>query len=73
MRGATLGEYGQYKGILLPLRLTKISFIFALQAAWQQINNITVDELKRMSMESLDGGKAKKKGGLSGVSFRIGR
>jgi hypothetical protein len=39
------------------------------------MNNITVDELKRMSMESLDG-KPKKKGGntlLSGVSFRIGR
>lgn len=30
--------------------------------AWQQMNNITVDELKRMSMESLDG-KSKKKGG----------
>jgi len=40
--------------------------------AWQRMNNVTVDELKRMSMESLDG-KAKKKGGLSGVSFRIGR
>ena len=38
------------------------------------MNSITVDDLKRMSMESLDGGgKHKKKGGLSGVSFRIGR
>jgi hypothetical protein len=29
------------------------------------------DELKRMSLESLDG--KKKKGGLSGVSFRMGK
>jgi hypothetical protein len=30
-----------------------------------------LDELKRMSLESLDG--KKKKGGLSGVSFRMGK
>jgi hypothetical protein len=30
-----------------------------------------IDELKRMSLESLDG--KKKKGGLSGVSFRMGK
>lgn len=48
--------------------------LFNFQAAWEQMNHITVDELKRLSMESLDGGgKGKKKGGLSGVSFRIGR
>jgi len=38
---------------------------------WEQIHNITIDELKRMSLESLDG--KKKKGGLSGVSFRMGK
>jgi hypothetical protein len=32
---------------------------------------IELDELKRMSLESLDG--KKKKGGLSGVSFRMGK
>jgi hypothetical protein len=37
------------------------------------MNGITIDELKRMSMESLDGGKKKKGGALSGVSFRMGR
>jgi hypothetical protein len=38
------------------------------------MNGITIDDLKRMSMESLDGGKKKKSGGaLSGVSFRMGR
>ena len=36
---------------------------------WETMNNITIDELKRLSMESLDG---KKKKGLSGVSFRMG-
>eukprot|EP00095_Tigriopus_kingsejongensis_P006232 maker-scaffold301_size216225-snap-gene-1.17 protein:Tk06232 transcript:maker-scaffold301_size216225-snap-gene-1.17-mRNA-1 annotation:"septin-7 isoform x3" len=41
--------------------------------AWEQAHNITIDELKRMSMESLDGGKKKKGGALSGVSFRMGR
>lgn len=41
--------------------------------AWEQANNITIDELKRLSMESLDGGGKKKKGALSGVSFRMGR
>jgi len=41
--------------------------------AWERTNGITIDELKRLSMESLDG-KGKKKGGaLSGVSFRMGR
>jgi len=39
--------------------------------SWEQIHNITIDELKRMSLESLDG--KKKKGGLSGVSFRMGK
>jgi len=38
---------------------------------WETVNNITIDELKRLSMESLDG--KKKKGGLSGVSFRMGK
>jgi len=38
---------------------------------WESINNITMDELKRLSMESLDG--KKKKAGLSGVSFRMGK
>merc|ERR1712096_509096 len=38
---------------------------------WETMNNITIDELKRLSMESLDG--KKKKGGLSGVSFRMGK
>merc|ERR1712038_1978167 len=38
---------------------------------WEAINHITIDELKRQSMESLDGKKSFKKG-LSGVSFRMG-
>jgi len=38
---------------------------------WEQSHNITIDELKRMSLESLDG--KKKKGALSGVSFRMGK
>jgi len=42
------------------------------KTAWQQINGVSVEELKRLSMESLDG-KEKKSGGLSGVSFRMGR
>ena len=42
------------------------------KAAWEQINGVSVEELKRLSMESLDG-KKKKSGGLSGVSFRMGR
>jgi DNA anti-recombination protein RmuC len=42
-------------------------------AAWERANGISIDDLKRLSMESLDG-KGKKKGGaLSGVSFRMGR
>jgi len=40
----------------------KMSAFEQEKEAWQQMNNITVDELKRMSMESLDG-KTKKKGG----------
>ena len=40
---------------------------------WERLNNVTVEDLKRMSMESLDGGKKKKGGALSGVSFRMGR
>ena len=44
------------------------------KAAWERANNVTIDELKRLSMESLDGGgKKKKSGALSGVSFRMGR
>jgi len=39
---------------------------------WEAINHITIDELKRQSMESLDGKKSFKKG-LSGVSFRMGK
>ena len=45
---------------------------FQEKAAWEQINGVSVEELKRLSMESLDG-KKKKSGGLSGVSFRMGR
>jgi len=41
------------------------------RVAWEAMNNVTIDELKRLSMESLDG--KKKKGGLSGVSFRMGK
>jgi septin 7 len=41
----------------------KMSAFEQEKPAWQQINNITVDELKRMSMESLDGKGKKKKGG----------
>merc|ERR1719300_1273141 len=41
--------------------------------AWERMNGISVDEMIRMSMESLDGGKKKKGGALSGVSFRMGR
>lgn len=41
--------------------------------SWEQHNNVTIDELKRMSLESLDGKSSKKKGGLSGVSFRMGK
>ena len=43
------------------------------KAAWERMNGISVDEMIRMSMESLDGGKKKKGGALSGVSFRMGR
>ena len=44
------------------------------KGAWERANNVTIDELKRLSMESLDGhGKKKKGGALSGVSFRMGR
>jgi hypothetical protein len=46
---------------------------FQEKAAWEQINGISVEELKRQSMESLDGGPKKKSGGLSGMSFRLGR
>merc|ERR1712020_817356 len=42
------------------------------KAAWSQLNGVSVEELKRLSLESLDG-KKKKSGGLSGVSFRMGR
>jgi len=46
------------------------------KAVWERMNGITVDDLIRLSMESLDGaggGNKKKKGALSGVSFRMGR
>jgi len=39
--------------------------------AWEAQNKVTIEDLKRQSMESLDG--KKKKGGLSGVSFRMGK
>jgi len=39
---------------------------------WEALNNVTIEELKRLSMESLDGKKSFKKG-LSGVSFRMGK
>ena len=39
---------------------------------WEALNNITIEELKKLSMESLDGKKSFKKG-LSGVSFRMGK
>merc|ERR1712223_1759344 len=43
------------------------------KAAWSQLNGVSVEELKHLSLESLDGTKKKKSGGLSGVSFRMGR
>ena len=46
---------------------------FQEKAAWEQLNGVSVEELKRLSLESLDGAKKKKSGGLSGVSFRMGR
>lgn len=41
----------------------------AEKSAWEEANRITVDELKRMSLESLDGGRKKK----GSVAFRMGR
>ena len=41
--------------------------------AWEAQNNITIEELKRQSMESLDGKTKSFKKGLSGVSFRMGK
>ncbi len=41
--------------------------------AWERAHNVTLDELKKLSMESLDGKKKKGGGALSGVSFRMGR
>lgn len=43
------------------------------KATWQQQNGISSEDLKKLSLESLDGNKKKKSGGLSGVSFRMGR
>merc|ERR1712088_1306681 len=40
---------------------------------WERLNNVTIEELKRLSMESLDGKKSSFKKGLSGVSFRMGK
>merc|ERR1719225_2384607 len=51
----------------------KISAFAQEKTAWEQINGISVEELKRLSMESLDGKSKKKSGALSGVSFRMGR
>ena len=40
---------------------------------WERLNNVTIEELKRLeSMESLDKKSSFKKG-LSGVSFRMGK
>merc|ERR1711997_918454 len=36
---------------------------------WERLNNVTIEELKRLSMESLDGKKSSFKKALSGVSF----
>merc|ERR1712038_1427599 len=52
---------------------SKMAAFEADKAAWERMNGITVDEMIRLSMESLDGGKKKKGGALSGVSFRMGR
>jgi len=52
---------------------SKMAAFEADKAAWERMNGISVDEMIRMSMESLDGGKKKKGGALSGVSFRMGR
>uniref|UniRef100_A0A0K2U911 Septin-type G domain-containing protein n=1 Tax=Lepeophtheirus salmonis TaxID=72036 RepID=A0A0K2U911_LEPSM len=41
------------------------------KSTWETLNGVTINDLKRLSLESLDGGKKKK--GLSGVSFRMGR
>jgi len=38
---------------------------------WESANNVTIEDLKRMSLESIDG-KKKSKSALSGVSFRMG-
>lgn len=48
----------------------KQAAFIAERASWEELNNVTIEDLKRLSMESLDG---KKKKGLSGVSFRMGR
>ena len=53
--------------------LTIFNFFLQEKAAWEQLNGVSVEELKRLSLESLDGTKKKKSGGLSGVSFRMGR
>ena len=57
------------------MRHINVQYIFFLQekAAWSQLNGMSIEELKRQSLESLDGTKKKKSGGLSGVSFRMGR
>lgn len=52
---------------------TRVAAFQQEKAAWEAANNVSIDELKRLSMESLDGGKKKKGGALSGVSFRMGR
>ena len=36
------------------------------KAAWEQLNGVSVEELKRLSLESLDSTKKKKSGCLSG-------
>ena len=41
--------------------------------AWEASNNVSIEELKRLSMESLDSKSKSFKKGLSGVSFRMGK
>merc|ERR1712156_1009505 len=49
----------------------KMSAFEQEKEAWEQINGVSVEELKRLSMESLDTIKKKKSGLLSGMSFRM--
>merc|ERR1712051_234211 len=49
----------------------RISAFSQETTAWDQINGVSMEELKRLSMESLDIKQKKKSGALSGISFRI--